>query len=220
MDMKIKKLVMNNLLLLASAAALSACVLTGGTKATDAEAKAEQKPAKNQVYDTKQEREDALRANPQLAISSGGEWTGYSESGGSKPVDSHPAKPMITSDTIDLQAKRDPKAELSKRALERWALLIARRGEEAYDYLTPGYQKTHDRAKYGLDMNNRPVRWFRASYQQADCISEISCEVTIFVEYKVRIAAAMGPTESFAFIKERWLKLENVWYYLKEETGD
>lgn len=129
-----------------------------------------------------------------------------------------PAK-LFNTDSVDLKAVRDPKAELKERAVERWALLIAQRGAEAFDYLSPGYQQTHERVKYGMEMSQRPVRWFRASFDHADCPSTDACEVSMLVDFKVRISAGMGVTESFAFITERWISVDSVWYHLPPDVG-
>jgi hypothetical protein len=129
-----------------------------------------------------------------------------------------PAK-MLTTDGFQLDEKRNPKAELKQRAIERWALLIASRGADAFDYLSPGYQKSHDKVKYGNDMNSRPVRWFRATLDHIDCKSEASCEATLLVDFRVRMSAGMGVTESFSIVKEQWIATDGVWYHLPTEAG-
>ena len=103
--------------------------------------------------------------------------------------------------------------------VERWALLIAKRGQDAFDYLTPGYKQTHDRVKYGTEMGDRPVRWYRAAFDHSECASEDSCEVAVLVDFKVRISAGMGVTESFAYIKEQWIRIEGVWYHVPTDVG-
>src|SRR5690606_24177248 len=49
--------------------------------------------------------------------------------------------------------------DVERRALERWAFLIERKAEKAYDYLSPGYRQTKSRDEYAKEMNNRPVQW-------------------------------------------------------------
>ena len=114
---------------------------------------------------------------------------------------------------------RDPKAALKQRALERWLFLINKKGDVAYEYLTPGYRSTHDQAKYAREMSDRPVLWFRASFDHETCATEASCEVTMLVDFRVRMTAGMGIMTSFAYVKERWIAVDGVWYHLPSETG-
>jgi hypothetical protein len=163
------------------------------------------------------ERRQPASAEPQPTATPGGYWP-------PKPIDAAatPAEAprvMLTTDGMKLDAKRDPKAELKQRVIERWALLIGRRGEDAFGYLTPGHQKTHDKVKYGSEMAGRPVRWFRATFDKAECASEDSCEVSVLVDFRIRMSAGMGVTESFAYVKERWIAVDGVWYHLPTEAG-
>lgn len=164
------------------------------------------------------ERRQPVSVEPQPTATPGGYWP-------PKPIDDSAATPaepprvMLTTEGLSLDAKRDPKAELKQRVIERWALLIGRRGEEAFEYLTPGHQKTHNKVKYGAEMAGRPVRWFRATFDKAECASEDSCEISVLVDFRVRMSAGMGVTESFAYVKERWIAVEGVWYHLPTEAG-
>lgn len=158
-----------------------------------------------------------VSSEPRPAATPGGYWP-------PKPIDENavaaePLPKMLTSDAIKLDAKRNPKAELTQRAIERWALLIAGQGEEAFEYLTPGYKKTQSKSKYAYDMAGRPVRWFRAAFDHVECSSEQSCEVSLLVDFRVRMTAGMGVTESFSFVKERWIAADGVWYHLPTEAG-
>lgn len=195
------------LAVVASAAGLSGCASTGdkGTKAGDAKRVAYRKPV------------TTVSAEPTQSVTPGGVWPPRPEAA---TAEAAPEAPKLSStDHVDLAAKRDPSAELKQRVLERWALLIAQRGDQAFDYLSPGYQKTHDRVKYGNEMASRPVRWYRAAFDHAECADEVSCEVSILVDFKVRISAGMGPAESFAYIKERWISIDGVWYHLPTDVG-
>jgi len=128
----------------------------------------------------------------------------------------------LSTDAIDLKAVRDPKADLEHRVIERWALLIAKQGDLAFDYLSPGYQKSHDRVNYQKEMAERPVRWLRVAYSKAECLSELSCKVTSKMDYKIRTAGmGAGPSElsAFAYLSESWLQVDGVWYHLPGEIG-
>lgn len=177
---------------------LSACVSDGGKK-----------PAKVS---------DKTEALPVGRVSSG-TWLPEEVAGDNGKASSAPLPVLFTTASIDVEAARDPKAELKQRVVERWALLIAKRGQDAFDYLTPGYKQTHDRVKYGTEMGDRPVRWYRAAFDHSECASEDSCEVAVLVDFKVRISAGMGVTESFAYIKEQWIRIEGVWYHVPTDVG-
>ncbi len=156
---------------------------------------------------------------PQLATTPGGVWPPRPGDELATEADAPPMPKMFSTDGLALDGKLNPKAELKIRAVERWALLIANRGEEAFMYLSPGYQKTHEKVRYAAEMAGRPVRWFRAAFDHAECASETSCEVTLLVDFRVRMSAGMGTTESFAFVKERWIATNGVWYHLPPDAG-
>lgn len=199
-------------LALTLALTLCACAtkgpVTSGSKAAESAVPDPRYPA----------RQQPVSAEPQQTSTVGGYWPPH-------PVDeaatssAEPPRAMLTTDGLVLDAKRDPKAELKQRVIERWGLLINRRGEEAFAYLTPGHQKTHDKVKYGIDMAGRPVRWFRATFEKAECTTETSCIVSVLVDFRVRMSAGMGVTESFAFVKEQWIAVDGVWYHLPTEAG-
>jgi hypothetical protein len=163
---------------------------------------------------------EVVSATPQPAAIPGGAWPPPEAS--SDAAADKPLTPGLTTAAIDLKAKRDPKVDLEHRAIERWALLIAKQTDQAFTYLTPGYQKSHDAVKYAKQMGDRPVRWIRVTYNKADCQTASSCEVHTMVDYKIRTAGmGAGPSEltSFAFVTEHWLQVDGVWYHLPSETG-
>ena len=202
--MKISKFVATALAM-AVFAALAGCA--GGAKRTKA-------GEGRRVAYTKPKSE--VSTVPRPAVTPGGMWPPV-------PVDeaaiAAAAPPLYTTDHFDIDADRDARAELKRRVVERWALLIAQKGDLAFDYLSPGYQQTHNRVKYGSDMASRPVRWFRAAFDHSECASEDACEVSVLVDFKVRISAGMGVSESFAYIKERWISVDGIWYHLPTDVG-
>lgn len=204
-------------LAIAVALSLGACA-TQGPVAPDGKAGAAGSTAESEPpVASLPERRQPVTVEPQPTATPGGYWP-------PKPIEeapgsAEPPRVMLTTDGISLDAKRDPRAELKQRVIERWALLIGRRGEDAFEYLTPGHQKTHNKVKYGADMAGRPVRWFRATFDKTECATEESCEVSVLVDFRVRMSAGMGVTESFAYVKERWIAVEGVWYHLPTEAG-
>jgi hypothetical protein len=190
-----------------SLSGLSGCASTGekGTRAGDAKRVAYTKPVSK------------VNSEPTQSVTPGGVWPPHPEQPATAVAAEAPK--MLNTDSVDIAAKRDPKAELKQRVVERWALLIAQRGDQAFDYLSPGYQQTHDRVKYGNEMASRPVRWHRATFDHAECTDATSCEVTALVDFKVKISAGMAVAESFAYVKERWISIDGVWYYLPTDVG-
>lgn len=130
-----------------------------------------------------------------------------------------PSKPHLATDQIDLDQARDPKADLEHRVIERWALLIAKRPQDAYDYLSPGYRQAHPREAYQKDMQDRAVKWYRVLYSGAECETEDNCKVGTMVYFKIRMSAGTGLTDQFGFAHERWLKIAGVWYLLPEDVA-
>lgn len=119
-----------------------------------------------------------------------------------------------STDDIKLANPHQASDELEERVLERWALLIANRGQEAYDYLTPGYRTSKQRDTYASEMAARPVRWKALGVNNKTCASETSCEVSVWSETEVKLSVAMGANTVFGGHLEQWLKIDGVWYYL------
>ncbi len=188
---------------------MSGCASTGekGTRAGDAKRVAYRKPV------------STVSKEPTQSVTPGGMWPPLPEDSVANAEAAAAAPKLLSTDHVDIKAERDPKAELKQRVIERWGLLIAHRGDQAFDYISPGYQKTHDRVKYGNEMASRPVRWYRAAFDHSECAEETSCEVTVLVDFKVKISAGMAVAESFAYIKERWISIDGVWYYLPTDVG-
>ena len=110
----------------------------------------------------------------------------------------------------------DKAADVEKRAVDRWNLLIAHQAEKAYDYLTPGTRETQSRENYAAGMNNRPVKWKQAKFNRKECDAD-RCKVYIDVSYSVVApgTGAMGkPMESTSTQSETWVYVENEWYFL------
>ncbi len=197
--------------LLVALLALAACVSDGGKKTTT--------NAPNQAAIEKAQAEFQAQAkNSQSGIAKDGQFV-FSE-GEDVPKSLYdPAKPALSTDQIKLDQPRDPKAELERRVIERWALLIAKQGDQAFDYLTPGYRAAHDRAVYQKEMADRPVKWYRVLYANAECASPDNCLVGTMVYFKIRMSSATGISDQFGFAHERWLRIDGSWYFLPEEAA-
>jgi len=106
------------------------------------------------------------------------------------------------------------------RAVERWDLLIARKAEVAYDYLTPGKRATETREAYAEAMNNRPIRWQKVSLYSKKCEREDSCVVALQVDVAVPSGGVGGMAPALGFVEETWIRSEDgVWYFLPGIAG-
>lgn len=119
-----------------------------------------------------------------------------------------------TTTDIKLASPHQASSELKDRALERWALLIANRGAEAFEYLTPGYRSNKNAAQYAAEMGARPVKWKELGVNSVTCEDETACEVSLWSESEVKLSVAMGSSSVFGGHLEEWLKIDGVWYYL------
>lgn len=116
--------------------------------------------------------------------------------------------------------KKDDVSVVDKRAVERWNLLITGKPDKAYNYLSPGYQKTKPRDIYAAEMGSRPVRWKKVQFISKDCNEGDVCHVLLLVDFTVKMNAGMpGEASSVDVIKEDWLNLGGHWYYLPSTLG-
>lgn len=109
--------------------------------------------------------------------------------------------------------KKDDTVEA--RALKRWELLIAHKGGDAYEYLTPGYRGTHPKELYAAAMSSRPVKWKKAEIMDKDCPDEDTCTVRVIIDFELRIAAGIPQAVASSDVqKEKWLRIKGQWYHL------
>jgi hypothetical protein len=119
-----------------------------------------------------------------------------------------------TSATVKLATPHVPSTDLSERVLERWALILAKRGQEAFDYLSPAYRSGKDPETYAKELATRPLRWKVLGIQSSNCAKENACEITVWSESEITMAAGTGATGVFGGHIEEWLKIDGTWYYL------
>lgn len=111
---------------------------------------------------------------------------------------------------------KDATADVEKRAMERWNLLIAHQAEKAYDYLSPGTRETQTRESYAAAMNSRPVQWTAAKFNRKECDAD-RCKLYIDVSYSLAmpgagaIGKAIGSTSTQS---ETWVRVKDDWYFL------
>lgn len=115
------------------------------------------------------------------------------------------------------QSASDSVETLKARAQERWNYLIEKKAEKAYEYLTPGYRKSVPVEKYVADKMSVGLRWKRATVGAAECEDD-ACTVFVSLDYEVNLPNSGGkPIETFAPLREKWVKLSEKWYFLPDK---
>ncbi|HMM65342.1 MAG TPA: hypothetical protein PKC03_00240 [Dokdonella sp.] len=111
---------------------------------------------------------------------------------------------------------------VERRAIERWDLLIQKKAEKAYDFLSPGFRATKKREDYAQEMNNRPVRWTKVlPYKQA-CDKPDICILDLQIDYSTKMPGVGTDVSSVGFVRETWIRSKGQWYMLpdaKPATG-
>lgn len=141
----------------------------------------------------------------------------YASAASSTFPDGDPVEPGPkgrTARDIELKTPHVASDDLKERALERWALLMAKRGEEAFAYLTPGYRSNKTAETWARDMSARPITWKDVGVHAVTCEKEDACEVSLWSESEVKLSVAMGTNSVFGGHMEEWLRIDGVWYYL------
>lgn len=118
------------------------------------------------------------------------------------------------------QTRADGSADsalVMKRAEQRWNYLIEKKAEKAYEYLTPGYRKTKPLEQYVSEKTAVALRWKSATAGKADCAEDV-CTVFVTLNYVVNLPNTGGkPIETFAPLREKWLKTGGTWYLLPDK---
>lgn len=111
-----------------------------------------------------------------------------------------------------IKAKGVPPEE---RAIERWNLLIERKAELAWDYLSPGKRAIEKREDYAAAMNSRPIRWQKVTLHSKSCAKEDTCTIMLQVDVEVPMMGGSGMASSLGFPRETWIRgADDVWYFL------
>ncbi len=108
-------------------------------------------------------------------------------------------------------------AGLKERAKKRWELLIAGKGEAAFDFLSAGVKSSLNRSAYANDMRSRPVKWISAEALDAKC-EAASCEVRMLMTVSFATpSSGVEVMESQAGTTERWIKVGDGWFHIPDE---
>lgn len=106
---------------------------------------------------------------------------------------------------------------LKERAQQRWTYLIEKKTDKAYEYLTPGYRKAKTQEQYVAEKSSVGLNWKRATVGKTECEEDV-CTVFITLDYDVKLPNSGGkPIETFAPLREKWVKLSDTWYFLPDK---
>ena len=108
--------------------------------------------------------------------------------------------------------------KIGQRAVKRWENIINKKFDDAYEMLSPGYRQTHDKVQYAQIIGNRPVHWTKATYVGHECPSADVCTISVTVAFNVLMPGA-GTVKSENIVEEKWLRIENEWYFLPDNAG-
>jgi len=108
--------------------------------------------------------------------------------------------------------------KIGQRAVKRWENIINKKFDDAYEMLTPGYRQTHDKKQYAEVIGNRPVRWSKATYVGHECVSADVCTIRVNVTFNV-LMPSVGTVKSENIIEEKWIQVENEWFFFPAQVG-
>lgn len=108
--------------------------------------------------------------------------------------------------------------KIGLRAVKRWENIINKKFDDAYEMLTPGYRQTHDKKEYADVIANRPVRWTKATYIDHECESADVCTIRVNIEFNV-LMPGVGTVKSENVVVEKWLRVENKWFFFPDYVG-
>ena len=98
------------------------------------------------------------------------------------------------------------------RAISRWEMLIDKRYEDAYAFLSPGYREVRPIDDYVKVMRGRPVQWTRVHHKASKCEPD-SCIVDIEVHAQLEMPVMrVGTVDTLAVLNENWILSEGEWY--------
>lgn len=109
-------------------------------------------------------------------------------------------------------SRLSPEEGVKQRAIRRWEMLIDKRYEEAYAYLSPGYREVRPLADYVKIMQGRPVQWTRVHHKSSKCDAE-SCIVDIEVHAQFEMPVMrVGTVDTLTVLTENWILSDGEWY--------
>jgi len=106
---------------------------------------------------------------------------------------------------------------IEERVNGRWAALLAKDYEGAYEYLTPGFRSSVSLQQYQRSIENRKVRWTSAKYVNSNC-EESSCAVRVNIGYTVYgLLPGVKSMNSTQHAEETWILVDRKWYLVPQQ---
>ena len=132
-----------------------------------------------------------------------------------------PTKPVAPAGGEQISQSLPTKAQgekIGQRAVQRWENIINKKFDDAYEMLSPGYRQTHDKKQYAEIIANRPVRWTKATYVGHKCESADVCTIQMNIEFNMTMPS-IGVVRSENPVSEKWLRVENKWFFFPDNVG-
>ncbi len=106
---------------------------------------------------------------------------------------------------------------IEERVNGRWAALLAKDYESAYEYLTPGFRSSVSLQQYQRSVEDRKVKWTSAKYIKSTC-EESTCAVQVNIGYTL-IGALPGvkSMNMSQYAEETWILVGRKWYMVPQQ---
>ena len=133
-----------------------------------------------------------------------------------------PTKPTTPAGSEQVNQSPPTQAQgekIGQRAVKRWENIINQKFDDAYEMLSPGYRQTHDKKQYAEIIGNRPVLWTKATYVGHKCESADVCTIQVNIAFDVVMPSA-GKVKSANIVEEKWLRVENEWFFFPDSVGN
>lgn len=129
-----------------------------------------------------------------------------------------PESPALRDENMQVLSQQDLGKMIGDRAVMRWKNIIARKFDNAYELLSPGYRETHGKKEYAEVIANRPVHWTKATFVGHDCESADVCTIRVNIEFDV-LMPSVGRVSSENVVNEKWIRIEDKWYFFPDNAG-
>jgi len=107
-----------------------------------------------------------------------------------------------------------PNKELTERATQRWAALIAQDFNRAYEFETPGFRQVNPASKY-RNFYGSAVTWKNFQITKVEPSPDhLRAKVSIIVEYDGPKPAG-GVYQGQISIEETWIWVDDQWSYIR-----
>ncbi len=108
----------------------------------------------------------------------------------------------------------EPSQSLEERVMARWAYMIERDFESAWEYYSPGFRQMTPQQDFARDMGRRPVRWRSAELAWIECDRAERCEARVDVIFQA-LGAPAGQSQMRVpqRLTETWILSDGQWWF-------